>query len=135
VKLVAVGLIATAIVVVAMSHSLNDPPAYEAAPLESTTKVVKVPSVGGEVAADPGPVRVGRVRVVENPGGRPPRIPLVHWTAPVENAPAVARFVPHPGDANVNNQPVGARTVIEVIAYAFVAGFVTFTVNGVTVVP
>jgi len=37
------GLSAIAIVVVAMSHSVNDPPAYEAAPLESTTRVVKVP--------------------------------------------------------------------------------------------
>ena len=65
-------------VVVAMVHSVKEDPAYEPVPLESTTRVVKVPWTGGDVDADAGPKSPPRVIVSVKPGGRPVPVPSVH---------------------------------------------------------
>jgi len=117
-----------------MVHSVKDDPAYDPVPLESTTRVVNVPWTGGDVDADAGPKSPPTVNVSVKPGGRPVPVPSVHCTALEDIAPLVFKLVPHtPLPENVH--PVGARTVKEVIAYALVAGLVTFTVKVVLTLP
>jgi len=122
--------------VAAIVHSLKLEPAYDPEPaLESTTSVVKVPSTGGELETEVGPVSEVRLRVVLKPGGRPVPVPSVHCRAVVENAPAVGKLRPHPAAMPVKVHPVGAITEKDVIAYALEAGLVTVTVNGVAAPP
>jgi len=101
---------------------------------------VKVPAFGGSEAdgADPVQAKVPSVKVAENPGGRPEVAPSVHWIAVADTTPTVAK--PLPAGPQVAAPPnaqllLGVSIVIEVIANAFVAGLVTFTVKAEAATP
>ena len=64
----------------AIAQTVTDPPAYDADALPaSTTREVKIPCTGGDVAGAEGPrMAVVTVNVVEKPGGSPVPVPDVH---------------------------------------------------------
>jgi len=122
----------TAMVVPALrSYATHVGPGYDAG-LEpaSMSVVVNVPVGGAAVAGDAAvAVMVPSVTVSEKPGAMPALEPvIVKVSAAIVNIDSLLRYVPGaPVDA-VNLNPVGAKIVIEVIAYEFVIGFVIFSV-------
>ena len=117
----------TVTVPAAMSYATHVGPGYVAGEEPASMSVVVKVAVGGAAVAGEAvlTVTVPKVTVSEKPGAMP-ELPVKVSAAAVAIG-LLVRYVPTVVEP-LKAYPVGANTVIEVIAYAFVIGFVIFSV-------